>query len=60
MENKGKLSRTMMQTLELQRLVERHISGQSSEEIKPIASVIIELLILRHQVVSQSVKKSVK
>ena len=36
----------MMRVLELQRLVKRHISGQSdveSEEIEPLALLVIEL-----------------
>ena len=43
---KVSFGRTMMRVLELQRLVKRHISGQSdveSEEIEPLALLVIEL-----------------
>jgi len=50
-ENKGSFGRTMMQALELLRLVKRHISRQSdvsSEEIKPVASCLKALVGASH------------
>jgi len=67
---KVSISRTMMQVLELQQLAKRHISLDEvtldSEEIKPIALVVIELHLSEGvsqsdgQLDSQSVEKSVK
>ena len=57
----------MMQALELQQLVKKHIS-LNSEEIKPIDLVVIELClsegisqsVSQSDIISQSVEKSVK
>ena len=53
--------RTMMQALELLQLVKRHISGQSDvEQWRNSLSGYQVTLVWRHQIVSQSIEKSVK
>ena len=57
-ERKVSFNRTIMQALELQRLVKRHILGQAtfnSEETKPIALAVIELRL--SESISQLVEK---
>ena len=59
---KVRLGRTMMQGLELQRLVKRHISGRADVEqwgnqAHSISGYRV-MLVWRHQIVSQSVEKS--